>query len=118
MPRVKPGLFHALAEHFWPPWRPLRILGGWAETPFLAAALAARDFPKARCVVLGHTHFSGVWRVRGRTIINTGGFVAMGRPLAVDLEGSTLTVRRIGCLNGLFHPGRIVARREIGPVSR
>ncbi|MEI8233880.1 MAG: metallophosphoesterase [Verrucomicrobiota bacterium] len=114
MPRVKPGLWHALAEHFWPPWRPLRILGGWAQTPFLANALAARDTPGAQCVVLGHTHFSGVWRMGTRMIVNTGGFIPMGRPLAVDMDGATLTVRQIVYQHGLLRPGRIVARREFG----
>ncbi|MDD5349137.1 MAG: hypothetical protein PHQ12_02890 [Chthoniobacteraceae bacterium] len=114
MPRVKPGLWHALAEHFWPPWRTLRILGGWAQTPFLANALAARCVPQARCVILGHTHFSGVWRVGGRLVVNTGGFTPMGRPLAAELEGNTLTVRKVVFAHGLFWPGRAVARRDIG----
>lgn len=116
--RVQPGLWRALAEHFWPLSRPFNILKGWARTPFLANALAARDLPQARCVVVGHTHFSGVWRVGGRTIVNTGGFVPMGRPLAVDLDGTTLTVRHVVEAHGLFWPGNVVARHTIGPISR
>lgn len=117
LPRVKSGLWRTLAEHFWPPSRPLRILTGWAQTPFLANALAARYAPGARCVILGHTHFSGVWRVGGRLVVNTGGFVPLGRPLTAELEGNTLTVRKIVFAHGQFWPGRAVARREIGAAG-
>jgi len=109
---IKPGRLHSITRHLWPPWRPLSILSGWARAPFLANALASRHAAQARFVVIGHTHFSGVWRVGKRIVINTGGFLPLSRPLAVDLDDQTLTVRRVNAINGEFRLGTEVARYE------
>ena len=58
----------------------------------------------------GHTHRSGVWRTGGRVVINTGGFTPLAHPLAVELEGEVLTVRRISTGTGDFRLGQVVAR--------
>ena len=107
---AKPGLLHLVRHHLWPPWRPLHILSGWARAPFLANALAARHAPQARFVILGHTHFSGVWRIGKRIIINTGGFLPLSRRFAVDLSDSQLSVREIVSGNGRLRLGPEVAR--------
>ena len=109
----KPGLVRAMAHHLWPPWRPFHILSGWARTPFLAGAFAARHAPQAQVIVIGHTHFSGVWRIGKRVVINTGGFVPFSRPLAVDLEEETLSIREVVAKGEAFQLGREVARHRL-----
>ena len=106
----KPGLLHAVARHLWPPSLPWHILRGWARTPFLANAFAARHAPQAQFVVIGHTHFGGVWRVGQRVVINTGSFLPLSRRFAIDLDEDALRVREIVFQGGLFRAGREVAK--------
>ncbi|MCX6968314.1 MAG: hypothetical protein NTZ46_11180, partial [Verrucomicrobia bacterium] len=106
----KPGLLHALARHLWPPLLPLHIVRSWVRTPFLADALVAKHAPRAQFVVVGHTHFGGVWRVGKRVVINTGSFLPLSRRLVIDLETDSLTVREVVLRGGLFRFGREVAK--------
>ncbi|MEI6351909.1 MAG: metallophosphoesterase [Verrucomicrobiota bacterium] len=104
-----------LLHEAWPPWRPFHILGCWAVTPHRAHALAAAHRPEAKFVIIGHTHFSGIWHRRDRVVINTGAFLPYSRPLAVDLteaaDGSVeVVVRKVASRGGLFRLGREVAR--------
>ncbi len=106
----KPGLLHAIARHLWPPSLPWHIARGWARTPFLAEAFASRHAPQSRFVVIGHTHFGGVWRVGPRVVINTGSFLPLSRRFALDLDEDALSVRAIVFQGGLFRAGREVAK--------
>ncbi len=58
-----------------PPKRAFEILRVWAQQADDAAAFAGHYFPKAEVVVIGHFHHHGIWRKRGRLIINTGAYV-------------------------------------------
>ena len=89
----------------WPPWRPLQILHSWAVTPARAEALARVFRPRARFILIGHTHLSGSWRRGPRMIINTGSFLPFGGRKAIDVQGATLTVRPILLERGTFHAG-------------
>lgn len=109
---VKPGIAHVILRHLWPPWRPLHILNGWLRTPSLANALVSRHAAHAQFVVIGHTHFSGVWKVGRRVVINTGAFLPLSHSLAVDLKGSTLSVQEIVTENRVFRLGRKIAHYE------
>lgn len=99
-----------LLRECWPPWRPLQILHAWVITPRLAANLARTFRPRARIVLIGHTHFSGCWQRGGRTIINTGSFLPFGGRMAVDLEGRQLSVRGIRFDGRVFHPGEAMMK--------
>ncbi len=101
-------------QEVWPFWRPLKMLECWMQTPALAAAFAAQYRPKANCILIGHTHRAGVWKRKGRTIINTGSFLPYSGMLAVDLTADSLTVRKIVESQGCFRLGREVARVELG----
>ncbi len=79
----------------WPPWRPLQIIKVWVQTPGKAAALARVFRPHARFILIGHTHFGGLWKVGPRVIINTGSFIPIAGRRLVDIEGDTLTVKKI-----------------------
>ena len=115
--RVKPGTLALLRRAGWPPWRPLRILRVWAETPSLAAKFAVRHRPRARLILIGHTHRPGIWLRGPRAVINTGGFMALGSPLAVDLADGTLTIRRIRRRKNEFVIGPVISRHEATPLS-
>ncbi len=67
----------------------------WRQVPDLAAQFVERFTPDARVVVFGHSHHQGVWRRRGRLIINTGSYAFPGKPWAVRVDGPSLTVHRV-----------------------
>ena len=92
-----------------------RILRAWRETPSAAAALAEFYRPQAQVVIVGHTHRPGVWRVRNRTVINTGSLVPPLGALAVDLCGRHLEVRRIEVHRGSLQLGDCVQRLALEP---
>jgi predicted phosphodiesterase len=101
-----------LVRTLFPPGRVLAMLRAWRDTPGLAAALARDQRPRARVVLLGHTHYPGVWRPPGTpriTIINTGSF---SRPFGgsfVELHDERVRVVRITRRGGAFRPGRVLA---------
>lgn len=85
-----------------------RIITAWMRTPTLAAALAARHRPEARLVVIGHTHFPGVWRRAERIVINTGAFTPPLGARLVDLYDDRIDIRAVTSRAGEFRPGDIV----------
>jgi hypothetical protein len=89
----------------WPPWRPLQIFHSWAGTPARAEALARVFRPRARFILIGHTHFSGCWRRGPRMVINTGSFLPLSGRMAIDIQGESLTVRSILLDRGVFKAG-------------
>jgi len=89
----------------WPPCRPLQIVRSWAVTPTRAEALARVFRPRARFILIGHTHFSGCWRRGPRVIINTGSFLPICGRMAVDVQGGSLKVHPILFERGVFKAG-------------
>jgi len=71
------------------------VIRYWRRYPGLAADFAERHAPQAQAVICGHSHRPGAWRVRGRTIFNTGHFEFPAKPHAVRIEGETVELRRI-----------------------
>ena len=94
----------------WPPNRILKIMQAWREAPDRAAALAGKHRPKARFIVIGHTHRPGVWRTAsGIVVINTGSFCRPFGAMAAEVGARTLVVRRVESRGGAFEPGPEVA---------
>jgi len=94
----------------WPPHRVLAIIKAWREAPGRAAALARRHRPKARFILIGHTHRPGVWRTAsGVVVVNTGSFCRFFGAMAAEVTADTLRVRRVERRRDGFHPGRTVA---------
>ena len=94
----------------WPPGRFLTILKAWREAPDRAAALARGHRPKARFVVIGHTHKPGVWRTApGVVVINTGSFSRPFGSVAADISEEGIRVRRVEARRGEFLPGPTLA---------
>jgi predicted phosphodiesterase len=98
-----------LLAALFPPTQFLAMLRVWRTLPDLVADHAPVWFPGAQVVVTGHVHRPRVWRRGALTIINTGAFAGPLGAYAVDLEGATVTVRRVRQRAGRWHPGRVVA---------
>jgi predicted phosphodiesterase len=105
-----------IIDNVFPPDRLLSMLRVWLTTPTLARRLAQAQRSRARLVVLGHTHFPGVWRHHnGPVVVNTGSFCRPFGGLFVELRGEHVQVVRIVQKRGEFHPGRIVAGFSLAP---
>lgn len=79
----------------WPPARPFKILNAWHQTPRRAVEFAKRHGRTPKAIVIGHTHFPGIWKHDGVWVINTGSFFPWPTRYAVELEKDTLVVRKI-----------------------
>jgi predicted phosphodiesterase len=101
-----PGL-RLLALQAWPPNRPFKILHAWWQTPSLAVDMMKLFRPQAHVVLIGHTHYPGVWRRSGRIIVNTGSFLNYMRAQAAIIEGERLEVRWVNERNGNFTLGKV-----------
>ena len=99
-----------LADTVWPPLRGLEILRVWRAEPARAAALVRRDRPRAKFILLGHTHRPAITRTPGGiVVINTGSFCPPFGGCAVDLTRQQLIVRRIETRGGEFRAGAVLA---------
>ncbi len=81
----------------WRRWRDkalqvIRVLWYWHTLPKTALKFACRHAPEARFFVFGHIHRAGVWRRRGKVVINTGAYGFPFTPRAVVIEQGELTV--------------------------
>lgn len=101
---------HAL-ETFWPPTRLLRILRVWRRQPETVAQFAARHWPDARVLIVGHTHRPGAWRARsGLLVINTGSFCPPLGACVADVHETEVAVRAIERRRGEFRVGETLHR--------
>ncbi len=104
------GQFTTFMRQTWPPRRLVHMVSSWKDTPVHAIDLIRLYRPGARCVIVGHTHFPGIWQRRGCHVINTGSYLPMLGRLAVDFVDDVVTVRKVVFRRGRFHLGRQVAR--------
>jgi predicted phosphodiesterase len=110
--------YRFVTDTVWPPHGAINMLRAWRDGPRLAAALARRHRPRARFVLVGHTHRPGVWSMPdGVTVINTGSFSPPWGGCAVDLTALRLTVRRIEPRDGEFHPGATIAEFALAEAA-
>jgi predicted phosphodiesterase len=110
-----PGL-KLILRQFWPPIRPLMIAKAWWETPGLAANLARVFRPHARFIVIGHTHFPGIWKIGPRVVINTGGFVRYFGAYAAIINSRKIDLRRVDFQGRQFVLGKRLANYGIDPL--
>jgi UDP-2,3-diacylglucosamine pyrophosphatase LpxH len=89
-----------VVREVWPPWRAVKIIHCWLQTPGFAARLAQEHRPLAHYVIIGHTHRAGVWRRDGRVVINTGSFMSFSGRSIVRLTAERVQVQEVvrhGC---------------------
>jgi UDP-2,3-diacylglucosamine pyrophosphatase LpxH len=90
------------------PWRAAITLRYWARVNDYCRRLQHRHRPNARLMLIGHTHRAGVWRLGNFTLVNTGGFQPLARPLAVILDERRALVHRVERHSTCFRLGRQV----------
>lgn len=103
----------AAAREGWPPWKALNIIRCWVQTPGLAAALADQYRPRARYVLIGHTHYAGVWRRGGRVVVNTGSFLPFSGRSLVRVTAERIEVRAVVRRGAAWHPGALLWEEAI-----
>ena len=104
------GKFTTFMKQTWPPNRLVNMVSTWTNTHVNAINLVRVYRPHARIIVVGHTHFPGIWHRQGYTVINTGSYLPVLGRLAVDFEGGYVTTRKVVFRGGRFHLGRVLSR--------
>jgi predicted phosphodiesterase len=89
------------------PWALLEVLRYWRTIPAIAHEFLVEHAPKAKFMVLGHTHREGIWRFGSQTIINTGSFGFPGHPWAVVIEPGIIRVLPVTRIRGRYRLGDI-----------
>lgn len=74
-----------------PPLRALKMIEAWFTQGTAGAKFCETYFPEAEILVIGHFHHQGRWRVKGRTVINTGSFLDPGRAHWIEWNDGWLT---------------------------
>lgn len=96
----------------------LMILRYWQRYPRLAAAFAAGCAPASQVVVCGHSHRPGIWRIDGRTVLNTGHFEFPARPFAVRVVADQIDLVPIERRRGIYRLASTPkARLTLRPAS-
>ncbi|QDU63272.1 UDP-2,3-diacylglucosamine hydrolase [Planctomycetes bacterium Pan216] len=90
------------------PWRVPMALIYWANVSHYATVTQRRFRPDSKLMLIGHTHRPGVWQHHDFTLVNTGSFHPMSKPLLVRMnenEAVVLSTRRRG---DHFEPGSVL----------
>jgi len=97
--RFRSGRFRIARSVFkliFPPRRPWEILRCWRETPLRADQFRRKHRPGAKILIMGHVHRPGIWqRPDGYTLINTGGFMSIGKARVVEWDDKTIRSFRV-----------------------
>ncbi len=107
------GKFLVFAHQAWPPTKPFRVIKAWRDAPDKAVQLAKESALPSKFIVIGHTHFPGIWQRGEHIVINTGSYFPWPTRYAVDVEGSSLKIRKVVKKQGKFHPGRIIREFQL-----
>ena len=95
----KGGRFRVLrsvVKLIFPPRRIWEVLKCWRETPPRVDRFRKKHRPKANFVLMGHIHHPGIWvRSEGYTLINTGGFMSIGKAQVVEINGGKIRVFKV-----------------------
>lgn len=86
------------------------IFHSWTVAPTRASMLAETFRPDYRFIAIGHTHWPGVWRRRGRVIFNTGAYFPWPGQGIVEVHEDEIIFRKVKARANSFYPGRIVKR--------
>ncbi len=89
-------IMRSVLKFVYPPRRAFEVLRCWKETPRRADLFRKHHRPDSKIVVIGHIHHPGIWkRPDGYTLINTGGFLSVGKAQVLELNGSTARVFKV-----------------------
>lgn len=110
------GKMRIFLHQGWPPTTPFRILNCWRQVPDRAVSLATRFSYSPKFIIVGHTHNPGIWNRGPHTVINTGSFFPWPGARCVDIDGDTLTVRKIIKGQNKIEIGRSQKTFSLDPV--
>lgn len=88
------------------PSRILQTLEYWASVAHRSHAIKTRHRPRAKLMLIGHTHRAGVWMSEDYTLVNTGAFQPLARPLAIHLDERRAIVHQVRSRAGQFVLGK------------
>ena len=83
------------------PFLVLKILRYWRDFPGFARRYRSQVASDAKVVLVGHSHRDGVWASKGCTVLNTGSWTWPGRPHAVYIDGTVISMHRIRVRDGI-----------------
>jgi predicted phosphodiesterase len=115
-PRHPWGRFRRTLRIFWPPRCTVAMIKAWSELPERAEAFALQFRPGTRFVMVGHTHWPGVWIRPDIVVVNTGSFRPPFGCYAVDVSAEQVVVRKVRHSGGRFALGRVVAAFSLAPT--
>jgi predicted phosphodiesterase len=99
------------------PLRAFHVLRAWGSLPGRVSRLMEAHCPDARWVVVGHTHLPGVWRRKGRTVLNTGAYLPWFGRSVVEITEGEIVVRRVVPQGKFFVPERELFRETFRKSS-
>lgn len=116
-PKIRRGLvarLELISRFAVKPWRIAITLRYWANVVHYAHAMRNRFRPRARLMLIGHTHRPGIWQLRDLVVVNTGSFQPLSRPLIVQLDPQRAIVAEVVRSGGKFVSGRVLHRIALG----
>lgn len=84
-----------LSRFIYRPHRILLTLDYWANVAHFSHEIKMRHRPEAKLMLIGHTHRHGVWQARDYTLINTGSYQPLSRPLVVLMDDRRAKVYKV-----------------------
>ncbi|MFO0948694.1 MAG: metallophosphoesterase [Planctomycetota bacterium] len=88
-PAIRGGFFsrvELLSRFALKPWRIIRTLDYWGNVSHYCHGIRERHRPEARLMLIGHTHRAGIWQTHDFTIVNTGSYHLLSKPMVVHLQ--------------------------------
>ena len=97
------GRVKYVARELWPPTRIFIILRVWLQSPGLMATALERYRPNAQVAVFGHIHYPGMWRKKGRLLVNTGGYLSAVNARVIEVQDQQVTSYKVTQRAGECH---------------
>lgn len=91
------------------PYKAWGIIKCWWEAASLTERFCSHYAPKAKLVVVGHTHRRGIWQRKNLTIVNLGGYLPGSEAYAVVIDDSRILVHHVQVREGRCHLGGVSA---------
>jgi predicted phosphodiesterase len=107
------GKIQIFLRQAWPPTRAFTILECWREAPKKAIELVEKFQKRPRFLIIGHTHKPDITVNGSTTVINTGSFLPWPGATTVDIDSSSITVRKVIKRQGRFTVGDVIGRFEV-----
>lgn len=102
-----------LGRFIFKPWRILLALEYWANVAHYSHHLKSAHRPDARLMLIGHTHRAGIWQAKDYTLVNTGSYQPLSKPLIVFIDERRASIHRVISQSGQFQVGPELYHRSL-----